>query len=203
MAEFRVKTPTVVLLATSQEMAKHCRVDDPDELPYLEELTRAAMARIVLFLRRELLETVYETYLDCWPIKDGGRIPIPRPPCVSVDKVEYRRTSDGAWTELVSTEYDVDTVSEPARLLPAYGKTWPPARAQANAIRITHTAGYGAAPSAVPADIRHAAKLTVAHWNEHREAVAMGGSPREIPETAKALLRPHRIFSRYVAEFRE
>ncbi len=56
---------------------------------------------------------------------------------------------------------------------------------------ITFTAGYGA-PADVPAAIRQAMLLLIAHWYEHREAVSLGASPSALPMAVDALLAPYR-----------
>ena len=54
------------------------------------------------------------------------------------------------------------------------------------------TAGYGDEASDVPAPIRHAIKLLVAHWFEQREPVVLGSAPQEVPGTVAGLLLPYR-----------
>ena len=63
--------------------------------------------------------------------------------------------------------------SEPARLVLRRRRA-ALAGAAANGFEIAFIAGYGDAPPDVPAPIRHALKLLVAHWFEHREPVALG-----------------------------
>ena len=61
-----------------------------------------------------------------------------------------------------------------------------------NAYEIAFTAGYGDEASDVPAPIRQALKLLVAHWFEHREPVVLGEAPQEVPATIASLLSPYR-----------
>jgi len=60
-----------------------------------------------------------------------------------------------------------------------------------DAVNITLTAGYGANATAVPAPIRTAILLMVAHWFHNREAVAEGGLA-ELPMGVSALVSPYR-----------
>lgn len=62
--------------------------------------------------------------------------------------------------------------------------------AEAGAVAITFTAGYGVA-AAVPAPIKQAMMLLIANWYQNREAVIVGGYD-ELPFGVKALLSPYR-----------
>jgi uncharacterized phiE125 gp8 family phage protein len=44
----------------------------------------------------------------------------------------------------------------------------------------------------VPAPIRHAVRLLVAHWFERREPVVLGLGATEVPTTIAGLLLPYR-----------
>jgi hypothetical protein len=44
----------------------------------------------------------------------------------------------------------------------------------------------------VPEPIRHAVKLLVTHWFEHREPVVLGQLAQEVPATVAGLLLPYR-----------
>jgi len=83
-------------------------------------------------------------------------------------------------------------VTEPARLVPAYGKTWPATRNEINAVEVTFTCGYGAA-SAVPEAIKAWVKLRIGAMYENRESdvALLRGSIGEMPFADK-LLAPFR-----------
>lgn len=105
-------------------------------------------------------------YCDPWL---GSVIQLPRPPLQSVSSIVYTAT-DGTLTTLASTEYQVDASSRlPGRVRPAYGKVWPTPRAQLAAVKITFVAGYGAAGTSVPDEVKDAIKSYVAYRNERRE----------------------------------
>jgi uncharacterized phiE125 gp8 family phage protein len=48
-------------------------------------------------------------------------------------------------------------------------------------IEIDYVAGYGSAADEVPADLRQAVLLLIAHWHEHRDAVVIAGSGAVVP----------------------
>lgn len=100
---------------------------------------------------------------------DRQMIRLPRPPLQSVTSVAYIDTN-GQQQTLDSSLYLVDSISEPARLSPAYGQVWPAAQAQINAVTITFVAGW--TTGTMPNTVKHAMKLLVNHWYEHREAMA-------------------------------
>jgi uncharacterized phiE125 gp8 family phage protein len=70
---------------------------------------------------------------------------------------------------------------------------WPRPGLSALGIEIAFTAGYGNVASAVPAPLRQALLLLVAHWYEHREPVHIGGAVVAVPDTIASLLAPYRM----------
>lgn len=101
-----------------------------------------------------------------------GLIYLPRPRLIAVTGITYVDSS-GTTQTLSSLLYQTDADAEPARIAPIYGGLWPTARNQLAAIRITYTAGYGAA-SAVPEGIKNGIIALVGHMLENREATANG-----------------------------
>ncbi len=72
----------------------------------------------------------------------GQQIKLLYPPLISVEKITYVKT-DGSDHELMSgTDFQVDPVSECARVFPLPGGTWPACLYCANAVRIFFTSGY-------------------------------------------------------------
>ena len=70
--------------------------------------------------------------------------------------------------------------------------SWPKPGRTANGIEIAFVAGYGDAAADVPAPIRQAILLLVAHWHEHREPVEIGAAKPPCPSTVSELLQPYR-----------
>lgn len=71
----------------------------------------------------------------------GLDIILPRGPVLSVDSIQYKDQS-GTTQVLSPTVYNVDLLSEPARITPVYNGSWPYALYDANSITIRFTAGY-------------------------------------------------------------
>jgi uncharacterized phiE125 gp8 family phage protein len=135
-----------------------------------------------------LITQGWSYFLDHWPRSCCITLPVSPVQEVSAVKVH---DADGGMTELDSESYAVDVRSEPARLLQ---KAALPSLAtrELNAYEVAFTAGYGDEASDVPAPIRHAVTLLVAHWFERREPVVLGASPQEVPATVAGLLLPYR-----------
>jgi uncharacterized phiE125 gp8 family phage protein len=73
------------------------------------------------------------------------------------------------------------------------GVSFPLPGKAAGGIEIAFTAGYGAAASDVPAPIRQALLLLVAHWYEHRDPIEIGTDATIIPAAVSELLQPYRV----------
>jgi len=86
-------------------------------------------------------------------------IKVPRPPLQSVSSVTYQDV-DNATQTLASSNYTVDTNSEPGRLVQSNTGSYPSTYSDLNSVTITYVAGYGAA-TAVPETYKRAIKLYV------------------------------------------
>ncbi len=122
---------------------------------------------------------------------------VPRPPLITLTPDATYTTlgisyvdGNGATQTLSSALYQVDARSEPGRIVPAYGQSWPSTREQLNAVTITYRAGYTDA-DAVPKRIKQAIGLLAAHWYENREAVGTVGP--EIEFSVCSLLQVDRV----------
>lgn len=194
MSLVQTVAPTVEPI-TLDEAKLHLRVDDPSEDALIESLITAAREQAEEFTRRQLCTATWRMKLDWFPCdpNEFGRseIVLPKPPLQSVTSITYV-DADGATQTLSSSLYTVDTSSEPARLVPAYGEVWPTPRSQADSVTVTFVAGYGAA-SAVPASVKAAMKLLIGHLYENRQSVVTGTITASLPVT-ESLLNPYRIF---------
>lgn len=101
------------------------------------------------YMGRAILTQTWQLVLDAFPTL----IRLSMPPVASVTSVKYIDT-DGNEQTLAPSQYIVDTVTEPCRIIPAYGVTWPSTREQANAVRVEFVSGYGATEAATPSAIR-------------------------------------------------
>ena len=112
-------------------------------------------------------------------------------PVIEVTSVRYVDAA-GATQTLATDQYVVDVAALPARIRPAYGVSWPTTRAQANAVTVEYTAGYGDRALDVPGAIRAAILLMLGDLYANRERQIVGTITNENPAAA-ALLGPYRV----------
>lgn len=197
---------------TVAEAKAFLHVSSSAEDSLVTALIVAARRYVENYTKRALITQTWRLWLDQFPIEprtggemwDGVReepisfsyqakrfIEIPKAPVSAVSSISTF-DDDDTETTYASSNYIVDTVSQLPRVVLKTGSTWPVDLRPANAIKITFTAGYGAA-SAVPDDIKQAMYLLIGHWFENRQAVLTGTISAEIEHSVQALLQPYRI----------
>jgi uncharacterized phiE125 gp8 family phage protein len=171
--------PITLIEAKAQAKVRHNNEDDwfNDKIAAAREHVEDAE------LWRTLITTAWTMYLDSFP----DEIRVPMPPLQSVTSLKYYDTDNVQQTLVLDTDYEVDASSEPARIKPYYGTTWPATRTKMNAVELKFSAGYGAA-SDVPRSIRHAIAMIVAHWCINREVTISGTIIAKVPLAAEHLL---------------
>jgi len=182
---------------TLAEAKLHLRIDSDitDQDALISALVQGAREWVENYCRRTLVERTLELRLDNW----YREIRLPRGKVSAVASVKYV-DSGGTLTTLAADQYQVDTYSVPARIVPAYGVIWPTVKTgEINAVLVTYTAGYtpGAASPTdyaenIPEAIKAAIKLLVGNFYENRELL----SERQLfeaPFAVKALLAPYEI----------
>jgi uncharacterized phiE125 gp8 family phage protein len=143
----------------------------------------AARELVESYTGRQLVTATFKLTLDAFPCL----IRLPRPPLQAVTTVKYYDT-DGVLQTVDAADYQVDATAMPGTLSPAYGVSWPASRWQPAAVEIVYTAGFGATAASVPAMLRQAILLTVAHWYTNREAVITGTIASELPLGVQRIL---------------
>lgn len=167
----------------------HLRVDGTDEDALISSLILTSRLHIEAALGLALITQSWRLLLDRWPKE--GEVRIPLRPLQSISEVRTYNAA-GASEVLATERYMVDAAANPGRLVPV-GPGWPlPGRA-ANGIEIGFIAGYGDTDGDVPAPIRQALLLLVAHWYEHRDPVEIGTAAAAIPAAVSRLLKPYRL----------
>lgn len=161
-----------------EDLRRHLRVDDnTEELGIIEDVEAAAVAAVERHVQKLLLPRQVILSLPGLP---NNRAPVELP--------------GGPVQTLTSVEADGDAITgataighSPALLVP--GADWPVVVGEGYPVTITYTAGL----STVPADLVAAVKLWASHLFEHRQAVVLDGTPKELPMGVTALLGPNRI----------
>jgi uncharacterized phiE125 gp8 family phage protein len=118
--------------------------------PMLAMLIKAARQVAENITGRGLITQTWEQVLDKFPAKE---IEIGMLPILSITSVKYYDET-GALQTMSSADYVLDQDTLPGWVLPAQDVSWPSTMDMAQAVIIRFVAGYGAAGSSVPANIR-------------------------------------------------
>lgn len=173
---------------TLAEAKAHLRVVSADDDALIGGLIVAARQAAEHITGRVLMPQTWELALD----EFEEVIDLPKPPFSSIASVSYI-DADGVTQTIASSGYQLDSHSEPARLMPAYGESWPSTRDQANAVLIRFVAGYADAAE-VPQEIKQWMLLRIGMLYENRESVAAGVTFAEVPFVDR-LLDAHKVWS--------
>jgi uncharacterized phiE125 gp8 family phage protein len=176
---------------TVEEAKLARRIQHDDEDANVERWIRSARAQVESHLGRGLLTQTWKLALDAFA--DEMVLPMAAP-LQSVTHVKYYNTS-GTLTTLSSSVYQVDTLSEPGRVLLAPDQTWPDLQSgRLLAVEITYVVGWTSVDQ-IPAPIVDAMHLLIGDRDAHREDTLVGSATR-LPRGVDALLGPHRVWWR-------
>src|SRR5262245_7038895 len=177
MALTLVTAPAVTPL-TLAEVKKHLRVSSSDQDDLITIYLKAATDYLDGehgFLGRALVTQTWLLTIDEFPTAE---IKLPLPPLQSVTSVKYD-DSAGVEQTVASTDYYVDTASEPGWVVPLANVSWPTTLDAINAVRIEYVAGYPADSSSppdlaanVPFNIKAGLMLMIAELFERREEMS-------------------------------
>ena len=173
---------------STTDMKSRLRVDYADDDTLIGSLISGAVAMIdgPEGIGVGMMEQTWRKTMDCFP----SLIMLPGWPIKSVTSVKYLDV-DGVEQTVSASDYRVVVAVEPVRLVPAYGKSWPPARNVIGAVWVDYVVGESSAGD-VPADLIDAISLIVGHRYENREAVMVGAQPFEVPLGLDGLLSRYR-----------
>jgi uncharacterized phiE125 gp8 family phage protein len=166
---------------TLPEMKAYLRVDDEAEDDLIAGLIKAARLMVEAVSRRILVEQRWRVFLDRWP--ENGKVPLPVAPLLGVDRIKVFNAAGDA-TEFEASVIETDPASDPPCIIVSDAPS--PGKAR-NGIEVELRAGFGASPDAVPATLKLAIKLLVAHWFENRGDVV---GEQILPPQAMALVAP-------------
>ena len=200
------------LLVTDAVVKQHLRVIDTAEDALISLILSKSREAAELITRRALITQSWVMPLDKFPqpgletssanwygpswgvgpgpltsVKPEGvtqyEIYVPLPPLQTVDSIKYYDATTGVLTTLDPSLYIVDVYSEPGRIVPAVGTSWPATLNRINAVEVRFTAGYGADGSFVPSGIKDWLLMMAGTLYENRELVAIlnKGRLQELP----------------------
>jgi len=207
---YRELTAPAVEPVTLAQAKAHLRVDFSEDDAYISALIIAARQQVERMTNRAIFNRTMLLTLDYFPWPGWGTttgstandyymqwyfrglsIRLPLPMTVSVESLSYLATDGVTVVTIDPSNYTVDLTSEPARISPAPGFTWP---YQQNYIpgqvRVNFTAGTygdGVEVNKCPQTIIWAMYLLIGHLYENRSA-ASADSLKEIPLGVAELL---------------
>ncbi len=184
-------TPPALEPVTLADAKHFLRIEHDDDDDVIAALIASARVHVEAKTRRALITQVWRLTRDMWPAT--GLLPILPVPLRAVTAIGVYR-DDGMLQMLDVDLFDVDAGAAPAILAFDRGVLPNPGR-PSGGIEIDVEVGYGDAADDVPAPLRQAIRLLVAHWYENRRLVAASGEVASMPASVSALISPYRVLS--------
>lgn len=167
------------------QMKDHLRVEHSAEDTLISSYITSARLHIEARLAKLLITQDWRINFDSLP--SGKVVELPLAPILALNSVSYYTQQAGP-TLIPAVDYSIDLNS----MRPKFSLHLQRQNLRAfGAYELEVSAGYGPAVEDVPADIRHALKLLVAHWFENREA-ASPLTRSHLPLGIRTILEPHR-----------
>jgi len=174
---------------TTAEAKDHAVVTASGDDDLIDSYVKAARLWVEAFTKRQLITAVWELRLDGFPLRE---IIVPRPPFKVLNSIAYTDSNGDAQT-WASSKYQADLKSEPGRIKPIEGESFPSTQASTyNTVTVDFDAGYGAA-STVPERFKLAIRMIVAQWYQIRLPVSKMNLT-DVPNAVRSLLMQDRVF---------
>lgn len=156
--------PASTYAITLAEAKAHLRVTHDSDDNYIDALIAAAQESAQQYTGRQIMVATWKLFLDCFT----DVISITKLPVNEITTIQYYDENNELKT-LETTQYKKELTSIPATIEKADNvAAWPSTYNKTNAVIITFKAGYLTAAE-VPADIKHAIKLTVGNLYDYRD----------------------------------
>lgn len=186
MALLMTAGPTVEPVTLAEAKA-HLRLDSAADDVLVASLVTTSRLQIETALSLALVTQTWSYFIDALP-RDGA-VRLPLRPIQSIDAVRLHHDSGGT-TSVAPDSFVLDGAASPARLVQRDATVVSAIPRRANAYEFSLIAGFGPLASDVPAPIRQALLLLVAHWYEHRDPAEIGADAARIPAAVSQLLTP-------------
>jgi len=154
---YKLKTAATSQPVSITEARDHLKADSTADNAYILRLIEQAVEWVEKYTNRQINVASWYLYLDKFPTE----INLDICPVREMEGINYYNTNNDLNN---FTDYDADLVSEPARIMPSYGNTFPVVYNRPNAVIISFSAGYDDVPEA----IKQAILLIVGHDYENR-----------------------------------
>jgi uncharacterized phiE125 gp8 family phage protein len=186
MALVLTSGPSTEPITVAQAKA-HLRIDDATQDILIASLILTSRLHIEAALGLALIQQSWRLTLDTAAPSSPPppAITLPLSPVITLSSIRTT-AADGTVTTLAPSAARLDP-GPPARVIAA-ASSWP----SAATVSLAFVAGFGPAAADVPAPIRQALLLLVAHWYEHRDPIEIGCSDTAIPQAVSSLLHPYR-----------
>lgn len=186
---YSVTTPPAAEPVTAAEVRAWMHMDSTADDTQLGTLITAARLRLEEHTGRAMITQTITAAWDDFP--DGAEIELPRAPLQTVTSVNVYEDDDTATTLSSASDYHVDTLSEPGRVVLQDGASWEQGvvKRTYHPLRVVYVAGYGAAGSNVPQLLRDGVKELVRAWYD---GDAVGDA---LPDSVVQMVAPFRIWN--------
>ena len=181
----------------SLENAKlHLRVTGDDEDQIITLYLRSARRWVEEYIHRALIDQIWETTLDHFPLAAPFQIRLPQGRVSKISTIKYldsagaQQTLTGPSSDSPGTGYQEDLSSdEGAVIRPTPSGSWPQTESlRLAAVTVTFTAGYGPKASDVPESLVSGILYRLTDLHEFRGAVDGSGT-----ESAKLEVQQYRL----------
>lgn len=166
------------------DMKLHLRLDHDNDDALLTGLIATARDLCESMTGLSLITRGYSLFMDAWPgtartawwdgMREGADMPLhnttlllPRPPAVGITAVRLIDDNGDAHV-FPATDYIVDTLRRPARIVLKHGISPPAMMRPVNGLQVQYTAGFGATAQSVPAPLRQGIRQLATHLYTHR-----------------------------------
>ena len=194
MALVPIAGPTSEPVSLAEAKA-HLRVTGTSEDLLIASLITAARVHLELALSCAFITQTWSWFLDDWPARK--RLELPIGPARGVVAIRVLTARD-LITTLPAQSYQLTGSAIPPRLSLQDRGVWSRGAPQpafgADGIEIEFVAGFGNAAADVPAPLRLAVLLLIAHWFEQRAPIEVGRGGTEFPPMIAELTAPYRQF---------
>lgn len=169
------------------DVKAHLKITDNDEDSLILGYLKAATDFAQEYTWSQFCTSTFVERFDRFPCM---LVPM-KNPLQAVTSLQYVDSGGTTQTLVDTTDYVVDPYSKPARIYPAYSKSWPTTRGYANDVVLTYTAGY-ASVEAIPDEIKQAVMMLTQQMFDG----VCGGNGEAMDKAIRCLLdlRSFRVF---------
>lgn len=159
---YKLVTPAGSEPLDVDEIKLHLKVDFDDDDALITRRAKGVRKSLESEMRRQFVSASWDLYLDDF----SWMILLEKSPITEVTKICYYDSSDSLQT-LSTDVYQVDMVSEPARITLKDGQQWPGIFNRLNAVIVRFVAGNTNA-AAVPEDIKEIILMLTSYYYDNR-----------------------------------